>query len=123
SEEKDLVPEGLAWDVKREVFYLSSLHHRKIVQINQQGHASDFLQPQREPFLPVLGIRLDPNDGTVWGNTWEEKPGVSRSQLLHVDGDGKVLARFALEDSAQHGFNDLVVRKAGDIFTTDSLAN
>ena len=123
SEDKDLVPEGLAWDPKREVFYLSSLHRRKIIQINQQGHASDFLQPQREPLLPVLGIRLDPNDGTVWANSWEEKPGVSRSQLLHVGVDGKVLDRFALEDSAQHGFNDLVVRKAGDIFTTDSLAN
>lgn len=123
TEDKDLIPEGLAWDAKREVFYLSSLHRRKIVQIDPESHASDFLRPQDGPFLPVLGIRSDPLDGTVWANTWEEKPGASRSQLLHIGADGKVIDRFAPADSAQHGFNDLVLRKAGDIFVTDSLAN
>lgn len=123
TEEKDLVPEGLAWDAKREVFYLSSLHRRKIVQINLESRVSDLLQPQEEPFFPILGIRLDPKDGTVWANTWEEKPGASRSQILHISSDGKVLARFAPEGPAQHGFNDLVVRKVGDLFTTDSFAN
>ncbi|HET8965280.1 MAG TPA: SMP-30/gluconolactonase/LRE family protein [Candidatus Acidoferrum sp.] len=123
TEEKDLVPEGLAWDAKRGVFYLSSLHRRKIVQINLESRVSDFLQPQQQPFFPVLGIRLDPNDGTIWANTWEEKPGTGRSEILHIASDGKVLARFASEGSAPHGFNDLVVRKTGDLFTTDSLAN
>lgn len=123
TEDKDLVPEGLAWDAKREVFYLSSLHRRKIVQIDPESHVSDFLQPQEGPFLPVLGIRSDPNDGTIWANTWEEKPGASRSQLLHISADGKVLERFAPSDSAQHGFNDLVVRRAKDVLVTDSLAN
>jgi len=123
TEDRDLIPEGLAWDAKREVFYLSSLHRRKIVQINLENRVSDFLQPAPEPLLPVLGIRLDPNDGTAWASTWEEKPGASRSQLLHIDTGGKILARFAPEDVPQHGFNDLVVRKAGDVFVTDSLAN
>jgi len=123
TEDKDLIPEGLAWDARRELFYLGSLHRRKIVQIDPESHVSDFLQPQEAPFLPVLGIRPDPNDGTIWANTWEEKPGASRSQLLHIGADGRVLERFAPGDSAQHGFNDLVVRKAKDVFITDSLAN
>lgn len=121
--DKDLIPEGLAWDEQRGVFYLGSLHRRKIVQIDLAGHASDFLLPQQEPLLPILGIRMDPNDGSLWVNTWEEKPGASRSRVLHVDPDGKVLARFAPSDAGQHGFNDLVVRKAGDVFLTDSIAN
>ena len=33
--EKDLVPEGLAYDAQRNVFYLSSLNRRKIVQIGR----------------------------------------------------------------------------------------
>jgi len=123
TEDKDLIPEGLAWDPKREVFYLGSLHRRKIVQIDLESRVSDFLQPQQERLLPILGIRMDPNDGTIWANTWEEKPGASRSQVLHITTDGKVLARFAPKDSSSHGFNDLVVRKAGDIYATDSLAN
>jgi hypothetical protein len=123
TEEKDLIPEGLAWDSAREVFYLSSLHRRKIVQVTTDGHLSDFLQPQQDAIFPVLGIRMDANDGTIWANTWEEKPTASHSQLLHLNASGKVLARFAPSDSAQHGFNDLVIRKTGDGFVTDSLAN
>lgn len=123
TEDKDLIPEGLAWDPKREVFYLGSLHRKKIVQIDLESRASDFLRSPQERFLPILGIRMDPNDGTIWANSWEEKPGASRSQILHVASDGKVRARFTPKDAAQHGFNDLVVRKAGDIYTTDSLAN
>jgi len=123
TEEKDLIPEGLAWDSAREVFYLSSLHRRKIVQITTDSQVSDFLQPQQVAIFPVLAIRMDPKDGTIWANTWEEKPRASRSQLLHADASGKVLARFAPSDSRQHGFNDLVMRKAGDVFLTDSLAN
>jgi DNA-binding beta-propeller fold protein YncE len=123
TEEKDLIPEGLAWDPKREVVYVGSLNRRKIVQITLGNRANDFLPPQPDSLLPVLGIRLDPSDGTVWADTWEEKPARSRSELVHIDASGRVLARFAAEDGGPHGFNDLVVRKAGDVFTTDSLAN
>jgi len=123
TEDKDLIPEGLAWDGKREVFYLSSLHRRKIVQIDPESHVSDFLQSQEGPALPVLGIRTDPNDGTIWANAWEEKPGASRSELLHASANGEALERFAPSDAELHGFNDLIVRKAKDIFITDSLAN
>ena len=41
TEERDLIPEGLAWDSRREVFYLSSLHRKKIVQITPDSHVSD----------------------------------------------------------------------------------
>src|SRR5207253_6749132 len=44
-------------------------------------------------------------------------------QLLHIDTQGKVLARFSPPDKAHHGFNDLVVLKSGEVFTTDSLGN
>src|SRR5260221_2222442 len=43
TEEKDLVPEGLAYDAKRNVFYLGSLNRRKIVQIAEDGKVSDFV--------------------------------------------------------------------------------
>jgi SMP-30/Gluconolactonase/LRE-like region len=124
TEEKDLVPEGLAWDPKRELFYLSSLHRKKIVQITPDSHTSDFVPPQQDPLLPVLGIRLDPNDGTVWANAFQDAgASAGTTQLLHIDTQGKVLARFSPPDKAHHGFNDLVVLKSGEVFTTDSPGN
>ncbi|MGC1311517.1 MAG: hypothetical protein WA857_04695 [Candidatus Acidiferrum sp.] len=62
---KDLVAEGLAYDAQRNVFYLSSLNRRKIVEIDRDGNVSDFVPEGRFNLLPVMGIRVDPNDDTV----------------------------------------------------------
>jgi len=121
TEERDLVPEGLAYDARQNVFYLSSLNRRKIVKITAEGRVSDFVPAGRDNLLPVLGIRLDPGNGTVWANSWAES--TERSELLHFDGSGKLLGRYAPKDTAKHGFNDLVVRKNSQVILTDSVSN
>src|SRR5207245_1121128 len=121
TEEKDLVSEGLAYVSKQNTYYLSSLNRRKIVRFTPEGRVSDFVPPGRDKLLPVLGICPDPNDGTVWANSWSEVTG--RSELLHFDARGKLLERYALEDSAKHGFNDLVLRKNDEVILTDSVSN
>ena len=119
--EKDLVPEGLAYDTKRNVFYLSSLNRRKIVKIGRDGVPSDFVPADSFGLLPVLGIRVDPNDDTVWADSFTDSTALT--ELLHFDATGKLLGRFKPPGSARHGFNDLVIRKNGEVITTDSLAN
>src|SRR5271155_1007275 len=118
--EKDLVPEGLAYDAQRNVFYLSSLNRRKIVEIGRDGNIFDFVPAGRFGLLPVLGIRISPSDGTVWADSFTDS---GRTELLHFDASGKLMGRFKPEGSAKHGFNDLVIRKNGEVITTDSLAN
>jgi hypothetical protein len=118
--EKDLVPEGLSYDAQRNVFYLSSLNRRKIVEIGRDGRTSDFVPADRYGLLPVLGIRISPSDDTVWADSFTDS---GRTELLHFDSAGKLLGRFKPEGSAKHGFNDLVIRKNGEVITTDSLAN
>src|SRR6266849_3002435 len=120
TDEKDLIPEGLAYDAKQNLFYLGSLNRKKIVKIDAEGRVSDFVPADRYGLLPVLGIRLDPADGTVWANTFED---AGRTELVHFDSAGKLLGRFAPKDSTKHGFNDLVIRKNGEVITTDSLNN
>jgi len=120
TEEKDLIPEGLAYDAKRNLFYLSSLNRKKIVKIDSEGRVADFVPADRYGLLPVLGIRLDPADGTVWADTFED---AGRTELVHFDSAGKLLDRYAPKDNAKRGFNDLVVRKNGEVITTDSLGN
>lgn len=120
TEEKDLIPEGLAYDASHDLFYLSSLNRRKIVKIDSEGRVTDFVPSDRYQLLPVLGIRMDSTDGTVWANTFED---AGRTELVHFDTSGELLERYSPKDSAKHGFNDLVVRKNGEIITTDSLNN
>ena len=120
TEERNLIPEGLAWDPNRNVFYLSSLAQKKIVQITPESRVSDFVPANRDHLLSVLGIRLDPRDGSVWANTFEDS---GKTELVHFDTSGNLLGRFSLSDKEKHGFNDLVIRPSGEIFLTDSFDN
>jgi len=120
TEEKDLIPEGLAYDPKHNLYYLGSLNRKKIVKIDSEGRVSDFVPGDRYGLLPVSGIRLDPVDGTVWADTFED---AGRTELLHFDSTGKLLGRYSPKDSAKHGFNDLVLRRNGEVISTDSLNN
>jgi len=119
TEEKDLVPEGLAYDEKQNLFYMSSLNRRKIVKVAADGKVSDFVPAGRDHLLPVLGIRMDPTDGSVWANSYTQR---GQAELLHFSSVGELLGRYARSDSAKHGFNDLVVRKNGDVILTDTLS-
>lgn len=118
SAEKDLIPEGLAYDAARDVFYLSSLHLKKIVAISRRGQFADFVAADRYKLLPVLGIRVDASDDSIWSASWIDN---GRTELLHFDKKGALLGRFAPEeDGRKHGFNDLVVLRNGDVLLTDT---
>ena len=118
SAEKDLIPEGLAYDPAQDVFYLSSLHLKKIVAISSYGEFSDFVPANRYKLLPVLGIRTDPSDSAVWSASWLDN---GKTELLHFDKSGTLLGRFSLAaDGRKHGFNDLVVLRGGDVLVTDT---
>jgi len=130
--EKDLVPEGLAYDSARNVFYLSSLNLRKIVKIPGNSvikapiknaaaeKSSDFVPSDRYKLLPILGIRMDPGDGSVWSNSCLDE---GQSELLHFDPQGTLLGRYRTQQPGKHCFNDLVVLPSGEVFLTDTLAN
>lgn len=118
--ETDLIPEGLAADPSGHNFYLSSLNRRKIVLIRNQI-ASDFVKSEANSLLPVLGLKLDPRDASLWANTGADSTG--QAELVHFDAEGKLLSRFGPPTGGKHLFNDLVLRGENEIYLTDSLAN
>jgi hypothetical protein len=119
--EKDVIPEGLAYDAAQDLFYMSSLHLKKIVAISRVGEFTDFIPADRYKLLPVLGIRVDPLDGSLWTGTGIEN---GKTELLHFDNKGTLLGRFSLpEDGRKHGFHDLVVLRGGDPLLTDTADN
>ena len=116
--ENDLIPEGLEFDEKRRVFYLGSLNRRKIVRIALDGRFSDLLPAGRDPLLMIVGIRMDPTDETIWACTGDDD---GHSELIHVDASGRLIGRHPGPPGVKHLFNDLVVRRNGDVILTDSV--
>lgn len=119
--EKNLIPEGLAIDPKDGVLYMSSLNLRKIVRVNKNGDVSDFVPARRYDIGPICGLKVDPFDDGVWGNTCPDDG--AGAELLHFDRAGDLIERFAAPKPGKHLFNDLVLRGKDEVYLTDSLAN
>jgi DNA-binding beta-propeller fold protein YncE len=116
--ETDLFPEGLAVDPERHVFYMGSMHRKKIVLIHQKGGVSDFVKPGLYNLLGLGGIKVDPADHSLWAASDEHEA----SELLHFDGQGKLLQRYSPPEAGPHVLNDLVLHGPQDIYVTDTAA-
>lgn len=117
----DLFPEGLAVDASSGVFYMGSEHLKKIVKFTLQGGVSDFVKADVYDLSPIGGVHIDPADHSVWATT---DAGVKqRPELLHFNGQGKLLERYAEPGSMPHDLNDSVLRGTREVFATDTEGN
>ncbi len=122
--EKDLIPEGIAYDPAEKAFYVSSIYKKKIVKISPQGKTSDFITTHADEIEQVLGMKVDAR-GLLWAcNNTPEHDTINRVSNVHVYDlhTKKMVKRFKLVDDNRHLFNDLYITKAGDVFVTDTQA-
>ena len=127
--ERDLIPEGIAYDPATRSFFLGSIRKRKIVRIGPDGRVSDFVPSKRDGLLAVLGMKVDPRRRVLWAASEASEsmidgtPGeTGRSAVCAYDlGSGKLIGVYRTPPEAtRHLFNDLVVDSAGDVLVTDS---
>jgi hypothetical protein len=127
-----LEPEGIAYDAAERRFFLGSMKGA-IWQVDASGRASPFVR-EDPTLLPVLGIKVDASRKLLWAvNTIypdfppapTPKPGVGLTALnVYELATGKLLKRHVLDERPTvHAFNDVVVAKSGDAYTTNSSAN
>ncbi len=54
--ENDLIPEGIAFDQTDNVFFVGSIHKRKILRIDERGEATDYITSQQDGLGEALGL-------------------------------------------------------------------
>jgi len=118
---RDLFPEGIAADPGRHVFYLGSQYHDKIIRVTATGAATDFVSEGTYDLMPVGGVHVEQTDHSVWAVT---DPGPKdRSELVHFDGNGRLLERHSAPGKGPHDFNDFVLRGSREVYVTDTDGN
>jgi hypothetical protein len=119
--EKDLIPEGIAYDPQTETFYVGSISKKKIIAIAKNGKAKDFIATGQDGIGNVLGMKV--LSGVLWAcnNTGEnEKQPLYQVHQYDLRA-GKLIRAYAIPgDDKKHFLNDLVITKAGEIFITDT---
>lgn len=131
--EKDLVPQGLAYDPVEKVFYVSSLWKRKIVRVKPGGPGapavtSDFVEEGADELDAVHGVKVDAVRRRLWAVSAAApemkgfKPeAYGRSALYEYDlVSKKLLRKIAPSGPPPHFFNDLVLDAAGNVYVTDT---
>ena len=123
-DEQGIIGEGLAFDAKRERFFVSGVHARKIFAIDRDGHASTFATNLDRG---AFGMAVDAKRGVLW---------VATSSLPQVDGfreadrdtaalvkldlrSGRVLATLRPDDKDKHLFGDVTLAPDGEVFVSD----
>jgi hypothetical protein len=128
--EKDLIPEGLAYDPVKDVFFLGSVYKRKIVMMDHAGQARDFSAPE-DGLWSVMGMKVDAKRRLLWvcsaghaqmSNYHPEDNG--RSGIFKYDlRTGKLQEKYLLpEKPGGHWLGDLVLNSRGDVFASDSIS-
>ncbi|MFQ5599800.1 MAG: SMP-30/gluconolactonase/LRE family protein [Candidatus Krumholzibacteriia bacterium] len=130
--EKDLIPEGIAYDPRSETLFVSSTYKRKIVAIDVQGRIRNFTEEKQDGLWGVVGMEVDRERGVLWANSCN-----AGTVMPLVDFDaasewsaavheydvrtGKLLQRHVLPNEPhEHFLNDLTVSSGGDVYITDS---
>jgi hypothetical protein len=125
--EKDLIPEGIAYDPVDKAFYMGSVEKCKIIKIDQQGGISDFTEPRQDGLVSVLGMKVDAARRILWAvsSYGFYKASIPR-ELLGTTGvfkydlqTKKLLKKYMLPQEEQHFLNDLTIDSNGDVYVTD----
>lgn len=127
--EKDLMPEGIAYDPVEKKFYIGSTYKCKIISIDKKNTIKDFTKEKQDGLLSVVGMKVDAKRRILWANS------VASSKIKgHQDKsygytcifkynltNGKLIKKYVLDERPiLHAFNDLTINSQGDVFITDS---
>ncbi len=129
--QKDLVAEGIAYDPAERSFYISSVHRRKILRIDETGKAEDFTAEGQDGLWAVLALRVDPKQRILWAlssaipemNGYRPEDKGFSSVYKYDLTNGKLIKKYLMIiPGEKHAFNDLALDSKGNVYISDTEA-
>lgn len=123
--ERDLVPEGTAYDAVTQSVLLGSLNKHKIVAIGANGTVSDRVAAGSNGLRSVAGVHVDATRRVLWAtsNARYDTPADSTpSALFAFDAPTGAFRARLPAPAGPHFLNDLVTGPDGAVYVTDSRA-
>ena len=118
--EKDLIPEGIAYDATSRSFFVSSIHKNKIIRIDERNKVTDFIKSGKEGIGQALGMKV--SDGKLWVCSNTGKGNVRDQSMVHAFdlASGDLVNKWILPPGEIHLFNDLALDSHGNVIVSDS---
>ena len=127
-----LHPEGIALDARTGRWFVGSVRQRRVVVVERDGSAHDFVRAGGDGIAGVFGMAVDAMRRTLWVAT----TGLPRMEGFTSPDSGRVgvngydldsgrlrrMAWMARDSSTAHTFGDVAVAPTGDVYVSDSQA-
>lgn len=122
--EKDIIPEGITIDPANETLYVSSIAHKKIIAVNKDGTAEDFIKSNQDEFLEGLGMKIDTKKHLLWAVSNEKQDNWFVSKVHAFDLRSRsVKQQYIVKDTVRHLWNDLILHPNGKVYITDTYGS
>ena len=121
--ERDLAPEGIAYDPVDKSFYVSSISKHKIVRLAPDGSATDFKSSGQDGLGETLGMKVDAKRRYLWvtSDSFAGDPKGSRFALYQYDlSTGALRFKHAAANGAEGFLNDIALNSKGEAFATNT---
>jgi len=125
--EKDIIPEGVAYDKQSKRLFISSIYKRKILEIDSLGNISDFIKSGESGISSVIGMEVDPKRRELWAcsackqHTEDSNEMDAYSGIYKFDLEtGKLINKYLLKDTSEKLINDITIHPNGTAFITES---
>ncbi len=131
-DEKDLIPEGVAFDSISNTIFVSSTYKRKIVRINSTGKVSDFIKEEQDGVWSTIGMEVDARRRHLWVVSSQANEVLPlknpdslqwRSAVYQYNVETGLLIKSFLLPVKNVFLNDLTVSENGDVYITESMQN
>ena len=126
--DSDFVAEDLAWDGATGRVFVTSIRHRKVIVLDRQGRARDFIAEGQDGIKGLLAVAVDRPHASLWitsaglPQTIGYQPADSGyAELLSYDlSSGALRQRYDLPRASRHREpGDIVVARNGDVYIGD----
>lgn len=127
--EKDLIPEGVAFDERTNTIYVSSIYRQKVIGIDPEGKEFTLIPKAEFEYFSPLGMEVDQNRYVLWVctpaspliNNSEDRLGTSA--ILSFDLNSRTLIKKYQLPEKPTMINDLTLDSEGNVYGTETLQN
>jgi sugar lactone lactonase YvrE len=122
--ERDLVPEGTAYDPSTRSVLIGSLNKNKVLAIAPDGTVSERVPAGSGGLGSVAGIHVDTSRGTLWvasNRRYDTPADSSKSALFAFDAQtGRFKSKVESPSAGLNFFNDVTTDLEGNVYLTDT---
>jgi sugar lactone lactonase YvrE len=124
--QKNLHIESIAQGEKKGVFYLGSIHKRKIVRTDEKGNTSDFTSSAQDGLTSVFGVKVDIKKNILWACAspmpeMENFDTTARSAVFKYDlKTKKLVSKYLTNEKQDNAFGDMTLDSKGNPYISDS---